>query len=820
MQYVEEVSKEIQARHGAGVCFLLDSFDGWAHKHDFVHHLFFDSVLHLSLCIGTSRQIHMFRKQSDIRFVEIMGFYERHLHRHLHDLSSDWRVTDSIEDLWIGDSDIKDMCKLPLHMVMLIYITEYKENHNRSIHTKTQIYSAFMNVMIQHYSKRLPDWNTVSLDECISKKPVSIHENDKLCIAFQHLHSVAFDMLINKRSKFRKRVEINRNINNFGFVNVTKLRSIWDEVTYTFYHPTFVEFFAAIHLLTLPREERLYLFIKNQQREEQVSHNLWLFFFGLVSEYDADNLSVIIRQFAMYHDEQEIEQFPPYCQNRNVLEYVNEIQWKGKALSRSSAVIVVNSTLFILRHDDKHYPSFNTLVQTMLNNNIRTLKVDNINYTRADLLQTLLRFNYDLLDKTTKPIVSKRNFSTYIYMTLQNQMLGGNISDNTKVDSNQTSIQLLLQTITQVLSPKGVQNTKYLVAAYVIQLWGSLKDHVSRLDNLHLNNIELSCNDFPKLINLLKYNKDITYIFDLKIDLVSKTCRELVSSLTYYVQIGDNIKLQSLAMIFPKEYFFIPYQSRSTGLTCTLIPYQIHEPPKKSHCSELVNQTSEVKELVTLEIQGCPLLNQYNKNLTSLIPCNLQELTLGRSSLADDDGRALVELIHSTKLTSLSLPSNSLTGAGLYMLVEELKSHKELTSLDLSGNPIREKNGLETLSRLSNLRELKLSNCSIGDAEIDILVTSLESNSNLHSLNLSGNPFIESEHGLEPLARLTNLRHLDISSSQYRHGHCHDHDIQAGGCDNHTLIKVLKKLTQLHFLKLCSKNDPWHLSTGVKRWLP
>ena len=988
---VEEVSKKIQESNGAGGCFLFDSIDGWPHTNDFVHDLFFDSDLRFSLCISTSHHVHTFREQSNIMYVDLLGFKKRDLNDHLYALTSDQRVISSLRKLWDSDSDIKDVCKLPLHMVMLIHITNLNISMKQSgsIHTKTQLYSAFMYVMIQYNSEHLSGWNTGSLKRCIllkegsrqSMMPEPMEPDEyKLCTAFQHLHSVAFDMLIHKKETFPERVEINKNINKFGFVNVTKVKSTHDEVRYTFYHQSFVEFFAAIHLLSLPQEERLYLYIKEQQSGKQVNHNLWLFFFGLIGEhYNKHDCPNIIRQFAMYHSEQEIEQFPPYCQNGRFLEYLKEIHWKGKKFSKllSAAGVVVNSTLFT-PCGDEHFMSFNTLLYTLEHDtNIHILKFDNIGKSKSDIdtllmlqanmwvtfhhvLQSVgnnMQLNItpknvsDFLYETIQIILSNnasadsaldelfathlklfdhndtgiqenlkmhvdqlklgdmfQNFvntfielqsenyttseldnsiiiakfevmitsrlksflllftelqdnfphtdhriihvpdrvSTYVHvhMTLRDQanlherdikwlnaysivdyMLSGDILSNLL----QEPMDVLYETIVKLfLSPIQVETkhslemirpmlyqTVDLIFHTSNEFWESLKNVLSHTDILHLNSIELSCQDFPKLINRLKQKKDnVHYVFDLNIDLgmteeVSDSCRKLMSSLN--VLISDNIELQKLTVIFPKEYFgtprseFIPLQLKSTAMKHLSI--HLPESLRDSTCYILIGELSKFEKLVTLEIQGCPLSYPKLKVKTRL-PHTLQELTLGRSNVTDEDASAVVKLINSKyNLTSLSLTNNSITGSGLKLLVKVLKSRGNFTLLDLSGNLIAEKDGLETLSELSNLRELRLSNCNLGDKEVEVLVAALESNSNLHSLNLSGNPFIESEHGLEPLARLTNLHHLDISGSQHRHGHCHI-EFDEECIENHTLIKLLKKLTQLRFLNLCSKNDP------------
>lgn len=152
------------------------------------------------------------------------------------------------------------------------------------------------------------------------------------------------------------------------------------------------------------------------------------------------------------------------------------------------------------------------------------------------------------------------------------------------------------------------------------------------------------------------------------------------------------------------------------------------------------------------------------------------------------------------------------------------------------------------LKELSSLRILNLTKCDIGDEDFEKLANALASNKNLCFLNLSGNPFIESGTGLAPLAKLTNLHQLDISGwsnesqaindrdddSEVLSSVPFDHDgnlVDLEQWNNHrlnkkqnlpikfnkkrdeTITNVLKHLTQLRLLNLCSKTDtPIHWS--------
>jgi hypothetical protein len=75
-----------------------------------------------------------------------------------------------------------------------------------------------------------------------------------------------------------------------------------DKVRYTFYHPTFQEFFTAIHLLDLNREDLLHLYIKEHRRGLLLNQlkNHWLFYFGLMGAHYRDSVSAILRYTALY----------------------------------------------------------------------------------------------------------------------------------------------------------------------------------------------------------------------------------------------------------------------------------------------------------------------------------------------------------------------------------------------------------------------------------------------------------------------------------------------------------------------------------------
>ena len=184
------------------------------------------------------------------------------------------------------------------------------------------------------------------------------HEN-KFCysITFTELHRIAYEMIFNGTDTFPDHKKVNSDINKLGFVSITEVASNGNQVRYTFHHPTFLEFFAAIHLLDLNQEEleQLYLYIKEHQQGMVYQRNSpWLFYFGLMgAHYRDDDVSAILRQLSVYGRTRY-----PYCYDEQIFEYVQEIGWTSEKLNwlLDSAGIIVNSTLFVdLKYSNLEY---------------------------------------------------------------------------------------------------------------------------------------------------------------------------------------------------------------------------------------------------------------------------------------------------------------------------------------------------------------------------------------------------------------------------------------------------------------------------------
>ena len=248
---LKQVSEKIYATNGVGACFLFDAYDELKLNRQFIDMIMEGSKINSSFCLLTSRPFfrEIFKKQT--RF-EIIGYDIDNLSQYLHKLSDNATLISVIQQSWGNSTNVKEMCTLPLHMVMMLYIYSYESNV--SIRTTTQLYIAFMNVTTKHYEGQRHDWNTESLWQCIRAEGP---RGDDLCSAFNILHHVAYDIVFKGQDSFQDIFIAKDYINQLGFVGVTSVPGSKSQVKFAFSHPTFLEFFAALHITTLPLNEQL-----------------------------------------------------------------------------------------------------------------------------------------------------------------------------------------------------------------------------------------------------------------------------------------------------------------------------------------------------------------------------------------------------------------------------------------------------------------------------------------------------------------------------------------------------------------------------------
>jgi adenylate kinase family enzyme len=290
---LKDISEKIYATNGAGACFLLDAYDELINESKYLDEIIEGNKIHSSFCLLTSRPFSS-KNFKEITQFAILGYNIDNLASYLHRLSDNATLVSAIQRSWDNNPKVKEMCTLPLHMAMMLYIYSYESSV--SFRTTTQLYIAFMNVTIKHYEGHRLDWNTEILWQCILAKA---HHGDDLCSAFNILHQVAYNTVFKYPNSFSGNKAFKDRINQLSFVGVTSVPGSESLVKFTFLHPTFLEFFAALHLTTLPLNEQLAFITANRMDcyndiriRKYAFHKMYVvFYLGLIGNKFQYNIS-------------------------------------------------------------------------------------------------------------------------------------------------------------------------------------------------------------------------------------------------------------------------------------------------------------------------------------------------------------------------------------------------------------------------------------------------------------------------------------------------------------------------------------------------
>jgi Leucine Rich repeat len=138
---------------------------------------------------------------------------------------------------------------------------------------------------------------------------------------------------------------------------------------------------------------------------------------------------------------------------------------------------------------------------------------------------------------------------------------------------------------------------------------------------------------------------------------------------------------------------------------------------------------------------------------------SLRELSLARCGIGGDDGIRIIadSLVGNTIMNVLNISYNNITPTGLDDITRLLESTR-IKKIALSGNAGIFRNEASTqrfarsLSRLEFLKELRLSDCQLGDEGIHLIVDGLVGNTIMEALNIYGNGI--TSIGLAEITRL------------------------------------------------------------------
>lgn len=159
-----------------------------------------------------------------------------------------------------------------------------------------------------------------------------------------------------------------------------------------------------------------------------------------------------------------------------------------------------------------------------------------------------------------------------------------------------------------------------------------------------------------------------------------------------------------------------------------------------STLSEVFVKNETIKRLYIYSSQLDGGIKQFCNAL--LTNTSLERLVMWSVTLTDEDITHLSDVLASNKtLTGLTLSNCNITDNGIESVIKGLSQNQTLTFLNIGGNPlitsISASRIVELLNTTTSLKELRIFNTSLKDNDIELICTSLTSNSAIETLELS-----------------------------------------------------------------------------------
>ena len=752
----KNIAKKINAKNGTGACFLLDAYDEYNVKFNYVYDLIFQNVLPLSLCVSTSRA---FNEKHFEGSIKLLGFPITQLSEYLQYVTNDTEVIASIEALWKKNMKMKELCTLPMHFSMILLLAQHGGSEALTLEiTATKIYTSFMNATIVHYSDEYYDeWTTQSLWQCVMINTA----HDDLCSAFMTLHEAAFKMIFEGVNFFPKMPRTLKTIRKLGFVNaipVPRQKSKKhfqiesEKVRFEFSHQTFQEFFAAVHLTTLPMNEQL-AFISVKKQEilgfSTISSMVAQFYFGLIGDIFCDDVqaaSPILAELVLnpHHElsnllgKQESFDVCNAMLDIDRLHVLKEIGWPGIAYRGGiESALIDNSALCV--------PFF--------------LKMANADELLNSLFQDEWNLTFVLYDAACTSTFEGWNHTSQSF---------------TEFVSN------LWPCMAGILSPKDSVCHKQIFPT---------------VSSLRLYFYDMKTSIFLNLVQAFPDLKSLNVKFDLYMPDVFVI--DLNTTIQYIKEKHSNFSIDiygTLQHVAPWVKLYLHLSINVCILQDAVHTDKVNKIAAQSIYLTMMDEfeCSMDVETIVLLCQGSELRHlavdiKETNHVESLIKCLNQAKTLVKLQInyfvgangSNQIENVLKNLPHS--LLSLILDMNDLTF-----------TDDEVMLLS------------EKLSSLSDLNSLYIYNSKFTSVGVVLLADALSSKNNLRTLMLT----VTNNHDIIPLTRITSLIHLYLDIPRNHHV---DMDSTLT-----IMLQYLKHLTKLKTFSLEANCSDWHDSDVMK----
>ena len=793
---IAHISSFVQRTSGKGICFLLDGYDEYVPtRHgSYIDGLIKGIELTKSVVIVTSRPSTM----TDIKYlfqrkIEIIGFTENRINTYLRQLQLSDVQNEAIYRYLDNHPNVKQMCYLPLHLSMLVYMIITTDNSTLTLNTETKLYYNFLALTIKHRHERAVE----SFKECFSDPDTKTD----LCDILKSISKSAFDGLEDKTQVFTSSslTGLSRIANvsaEIEALSLFKIETFYDGggsrfCKFWYLHPTFQEFLAAFHLTTLPKEIQ---FSYLGYSKYSWMHQTYVYFFGLIGsmpKYDNETIMIMFIRFVkeyIYHSKSsyyhlidstsELKHYGRflsswlsfgYSHNYNILyhdlytikcayEAGHDSQWIPylKAVSQSNSLYI----------DVEIYDGYNCwyIGYILAQAPVHVLKLRSISCSQITLCLLFV----------TKYLKNDARFSGYANVT---KLVIVKIDALVTVGENCSSDNLEVIKLLSVLFQKSLTCLKLIITfdtVAVLHLIEILKSF-NVLHSLALMtdvNIDIKEEHFEKFRNLNTLRHLQLILENDDFFSIKKVNASYATGLLGGLKYLSNLETLTLCLgiiagynVHDHELLQRIHKINIKSLTLNLYLLDYTHPVTVKKLAKKLSSLRLLLINVSLHIESQFFYHEHTHDamieLADVLGnfTELQELRLyfGIKTVTDVVAIFYDKLKHLHNLHTLALKSVDLHYDKLIVLFSSLTN---LRNLDLRGtNRLltgrRQPDKIKLLNALKNLKQLqklKLSWIEMGDDDMEPLTEALKEMNNLHTLDLSHNSI--GDDGIKLLAEL------------------------------------------------------------------
>ncbi len=430
------VIEELEEKEGKGVLIIADGWDELSEDNrsegSFLYDLFFGDILPFASVLLTSRpsaSAPLHDLPSVDRLVEVVGFNEENIKQYIKSEFEQFpqKAFSLIEQLE-NNPVIQSVCSVPLNCAIVCNLWHTLDQELPR--TLTELYTQIvLSIILRNIKKKFPDC-PIGLNR-FDEIPNDLQDTFWLICEFAY-ECLLLDQLVLSEAELSSRLpEVGDKLLCFGLLQSARsLLPVGHGLSFHFAHLTIQEFLAALHLTTLPNEEKLK--VVEAHADSGRFDMVWRFMFGLASKLNGSRSDKVISV-----DDSLMDQFL-VAKNRDLFALcrvafealdpgfstkVCKRYWRGLLYNKSHTPFDCVARFYVLRHAENCDDMNIYIIDCAINDKLLKELTDILSNANGKLqVQSLFLKQTKLSDKGVADLFKRASvsFTTLRYLSLYN----------------------------------------------------------------------------------------------------------------------------------------------------------------------------------------------------------------------------------------------------------------------------------------------------------------------------------------------------------------------------------------------------------------